>query len=208
MTAVKPIKNSWETGESVRAPLLSKVIADMDPDRRLFIIDLGGLRSGTLHRLAEFRCRLDVLDFDVQGPKPKDDADPLDELRTRLNQRLPDARGETADLLLCWNYLNYFSTTQIELLMASLLPRLSERAAIHALIESSAPDMPGTPAPMAIADHDHLLTWSDPSEDAASVRVPAPRHSSDGLTACMPGVVADQTMLLGTGQKEYLFRRR
>jgi len=190
--------------QTVRAPLLTSVIADFNPEDRVFVIDLGGLRKGTLNRLMDFPCRLDVIDLEFSGVE--EDLDQRRTLQTQLGERLPAACGELADLLLCWNQLNYFSRSEIGALMAMLLPRLSAHARIHALIESSSPDMPATPAPVALDEADLIRIWPHSDEGSAANRQPAPRHSTDGLLACLPGMIADQTMLLGNGQKEYLFR--
>jgi len=155
-----------------------------------------------------FRCRLDILDFDIGILKQDRGEGALGAMQARLAERLPDAGGEFADLLLCWNYLNYFSRAEITTLMEVILPRLSERAQIHALVESSSPDMASTPAPLALAEDGFVRVGGAAHEAPGSPRLAAPRHSTDGLLACMPGMIAEQTMLLGNGQKEYLFCRK
>jgi hypothetical protein len=194
--------------DAVRAPLLSRVIAEIDPAHRCFLIDLGGLRSATLDRMQAFRCRFDVLDLDIGTLKQDKDEGALGKMQARLAERLPASGGESADLLLCWNYLNYFSRLEITALMEVILPRLSERARMHALVESSSPDMPSMPVPLALAEDGFVRVGGAAHEAPGSPRMAAPRHSTDGLLACMPGMIAEQTMLLGNGQKEYLFRRK
>jgi hypothetical protein len=197
------------SGHNVRAPLLTRMIADIDPEERVFIIDLGGLHSGTLAHLQAFRCRLDVLDLDVDSLSfDAADDHPVETLQSRLAAHLPEARGESADLLLCWNFLDYFSRDEIAALMGILLPRLSATARIHALIESSSPDMPLTPVPAALADEGFFELRSMPGSGVESSRRPAPRHATNELIGCMPGMMAEQTLLLVNGQKEFMFRRR
>jgi len=188
---------------SVRAPLLTRVIADINPEQRIFLIDLGGLQSQTLSRFEAFRCRIDVLDLDIEELKSDDHAP--GSLQLRLTRRLPESLGESADLMLCWNYLNYFSPVEIDAMMQVLLQRMSKRSQIHALIESSATQMPRLPLPLSIAAGGSL-SWAPQS--SSNDRIPTPRHSSDGLLRCLPGFSIDQTMLLANGQREFLFFRR
>lgn len=191
------------SSQDVRAPLLTRVIADIDPEKRFFMIDLGGLQSQTLSRFEAFRCRIDVLDLDVEALTY--DQDSLETLQARLAARLPDSDGESADLILCWNFLNYFSAVEIDAMMQVLLQRMSKRSQIHALIESSATQMPKLPQPLSIASGGYL---SSPPQSPVVEQIPTPRHSSDCLLRCLPGFAIDQTMLLANGQREFLFFRR
>jgi hypothetical protein len=195
-----------DTETSVRAPLLEMVLQGLDPKRRVFVIDLGGLRAATLRTLSAFRCRLDVIDLDIHA-FPVDEAPIEGSFRARVSlfeQGLPELDEEQADLLLCWTYLNYFSLDQLLVLMPALIERLGPSGQIHALIESSATTMPATPPALSIAPDGGVL-W--PSLPGSYDQVPTPRHSADGLLRCLPGFIIERTMLLANGQKEFLFLR-
>jgi hypothetical protein len=195
-----------DAGNAVRAPLLETVLKGLDPDKRVFVIDLGGLRRPTLETFAAYRCRLDVLDLDPDDllSSPQLAECVFSERVAAFERGLPELDSERADLLLCWSYLNYFSLEQLSLLMPILCSRLRPSGQIHALIESSAKAMPATPRSMTISS-DGSLFW--PCDSAEELRIPAPRHATDGLERCLPAFAIERTMLLGNGMKELIFLR-
>lgn len=191
MSGMEPIE--------LRAPLFESLIGGLDETRRHVVIDLSPARSTTIDLLSRFRCRLDVIDL----PRA------LDEIGSAEEKDLPDLfrslltppRGETVDVVLCWQLLNYLEPAAIEALMRCLARRGGARTRIHALIEYSATRMPQTPGFIAPMSSDTLMLM--PSQ--AELR-PTPRYSSPDLEKCMPGFSHERTMLLGNGMQEYLFR--
>lgn len=191
-------------GESLPAPLLDSALQNLDPDRRIFVIDLGGLRQSTLEVLGAFRCRLDVIDLELRDfdTPPDVEASSFQSSVAAFENGLPALHDERADLLLCWTYLNYFSIEQLRALMQVLIGRLKSAAQIHALIESSATSMPATPRSLAVAAGGAVF-W--PQDLSSPEQIPTPRHSTDRLLGCLPGFSIERTMLLANGQKEVLF---
>jgi len=189
---------------SLKAPLLAEALQNLPPDRRVVIIDMGPLRSATLKRLSEWRCRIDILNLwnDAPATASSETRDPQ-RIVDEFEETLPAQAGEQADLVLCWTYLNYFSIEQIRSLMRPLRPRLRPGGQIHALIDSAAGDMPAIPRALII-DSEWALSWP-PSEAS---RRPTPRHTSDGLQGCFPDFTLERTLLLANGQKELLLTRR
>lgn len=204
----------------IKAPLLQQVTECFVQARRIYLIDLSTLRPGILHCLSGLHVRLDVLGLDDCWLEGGNESVSSETFHDRFKSRLPDPNGELADVLLCWNFLNYLSPPEITATMDILLPRLSSQVEVHAVIESSAVDMPARPDVMSLSSGGIIESWpyavefpdrTDSHRDSESLpdhnRIPAPRHSTDVLQASMPGLVAEQTVLLGNGQKEYLFRR-
>jgi len=185
----------------IRAPGLSDLRQGLDEDRRVFVLDLGAIRRGTVDFFSGLRCRLDVLDlpaFLAPVPAP-DQRDPFERL---LLAALPSARGELMDSVLGWNLLNYLSPGRLETLGRMLKPRLRSGAVVHALIEYSARHMPARPAAVAPDGVDALRI-----DDHAPEPLETPRYSAGKLERHLAGFQAERTMLLSNGMQEYLLRR-
>lgn len=188
-------------GQTLRVPLFESVMTGFDDDRRHVVIDCGPARSGLLELLAGLRCRIDVLDLPVQLNRLASlDAD--SDFEAWFAQWLPAADDEPADLILCWNLLDYLEPAQIAALMTVLIERLRPGGRIHALVEYSSPKMAAAPGGMAPAGKTALTL-----ESVAERSRPAPRHSRGALEKLMPGLKTERGMLLSNGMQEYLFRR-
>lgn len=176
-----------------------------EDDRRHVVLDLGRARAGTVELFSNYRCRLDVVDLPshLADLPDLDDEDGPAAVERWLDGLLPPMRGETVDLMLCWNLLNYLPPGVIEALGRRLAGRASEHARLHALIEYRATGMSAVPASFAPAG---LELVADPAEgDPAAI--PAPRYSPKELEKRLPGLRSEKTMLLGNGMQEYLYRR-
>lgn len=190
---------------TIRAPLFSMAVQAFEDDRRHVVLDLGRARSGTVDLFGRYRCRLDVVDLPghlAELPDLEQD-DAAQAVERWLDGLLPPARGETVDLVLCWNLLNYLPAAVIEALGRRLAERASPRARLHALIEYQATRMSSVPASFAPVGTE--LLGDPPPGDAAEV--PAPRYSPKELEKRLPGFTSEKTMLLGNGMQEYLYRR-
>lgn len=201
--AVRPLDESGP--QSIRAPLFAMAVEALEDDRRHVVLDLGRARGGTVDLFSRYRCRLDIADLPsrlADLPGLEDDGGPA-ALEGWLDGLLPPARGETVDLVLCWNLLNYLPAGVIEALGRRLAERASPRARLHALIEYQATRMPAIPASFAPAGLE-LLADAAEGDPAA---IPAPRYSPKELEKRLPGFSSEKTMLLGNGMQEYLYRR-
>lgn len=202
--AARPLDESGP--EPIRAPLFAMAVEAFEDDRRHVVLDLGRARAGTVDLFGRYRCRLDVVDLPSHlGAMPDlDDEDQGPQAVERwLDGLLPPTRGETVDLVLCWNLLNYLPAGVIEALGRRLAERASPHARLHALIEYQATRMPAVPASFAPAG---LELLADPAEGDPSA-IPAPRYSPKELEKRLPGFSSEKTMLLGNGMQEYLYRR-
>jgi len=187
--------------ETIRVPLLDALLSELDDERRHVLIELGPLRSGNLQALQGLRCRLDVLDLAARLPLP-DSGEDWPALIEHWVESWPPQAGEKARLVLCWNLLNYLEAPQIKRLFSALAPRLAPDARVHALIESAARTMSLRPTPVALSSRRSVT-----AEPAGPEQRSAPRHSSGLLESAMSGFKAERTVMLGNGQREYLFHR-
>lgn len=189
----------------IRAPLFALAVEAFEDERRHVVLDLGRARSGTVELFGRYRCRLDVIDLPshlAELPDVEGEEGPA-AVERWLDGLLPPARGETVDLVLCWNLLNYLPPGVIEALGRRLVGRASGQARLHALIEYQATRMPAVPASFAPAGLE--LVADPPGADDATVA--APRYSPKELEKRLPGFSSEKTMLLGNGMQEYLYRR-
>lgn len=187
--------------QTLRVPLFESVMAGFDDQQRHVVIDCGPARAGLIELMTAFRCRVDILDL----PARLGELDGLEEdcdLAAWFAQWLPAAGDEPADLVLCWNLLDYLKPDQIAALMSVLTGRLRPGGRIHALVEYSSPKMAAMPGGMAPSGKTALSL-----ELAGERSRPSPRHSRGGLEKLMPGLAAERGMLLSNGMQEHLFRR-
>lgn len=201
--AARPLDESGP--EPIRAPLFAMAVEAFDDDRRHVVLDLGRAREGTVALFGRYRCRLDVVDLPAHLatlPDIDDEKGP-EAVERWLDGLLPPTRGETVDLVLCWNLLNYLPAAVIEALGRRLAERASQHARLHALIEYQATRMPAQPVSCAPTG---LELLADPASGDPNA-IPAPRYSPKELEKRLPGFSSEKTMLLGNGMQEYLYRR-
>ncbi len=184
------------------APLFEQAIREIDPERRLVVLELGTIRSGTVALFTPYRCRLDVADLQTCLPLLAD-AGEAEDRRDHLAACLQWPDEEPIDLVLCWNLLNYLQRDDISMIAELLEPRLTSQSRIHALMEYASPLMPATPG-CWIPDADCRLHASQVDEE----QIDAPRYKPKELERLMPQLAPERTVLLGNGFQEYLFRLR
>ena len=188
----------------INAPLFRNLVEDFEnhPDTRHVVLDLGPARPETVALFGRFRCRLEIADFaeDLDGINGLEEPDELDD---RLHTLLPPQHAEAADLVLCWDLLNYLERPALKALMHALQERLAPGARLHALIVYASDRMPAHPARIVPCDGglEH-----DVSGDPAAR--PAPRYTPDELARLASGFAVERAMLLRNGMQEFLFNRR
>lgn len=185
----------------LRAPLFEAALGRLDDGHRHVVVDLGTARSGTISRFSGMRCRLDIANLPavLESAGPEDNAASIGK---KLAAALPPPKGERADLILCWNLLNYLEPDAIGTLMSALARRSQPGTQVHALIEYSAKTMPAVPPSYTPAGSDRLVAVA-PTEQT----IAAPRYAARDLERVMSGFRHERTMLLGNGMQEYLFAR-
>lgn len=185
---------------TLNAPLFRSIMERMQDDSRWVVLDLGPARSETVTAFGRFRCRLEIADLADGIERLNAVAEP-ELLGEAIERMLPPRRREATDIVLCWDLLNYFGRPALKALMAQLLPRLSPRSMVHALIAYSTPHMSARPERFVPAEGHGLLRSPVTTE-----QVKAPRYSPEDLARAMPGYTVEKAMLLRNGMQEFLFR--
>jgi hypothetical protein len=181
--------------------LFRALIDRIDATRRVVVLDMGAAHSKTLELFGRFRCRIEIVDARDHIESLNGCAEPED-LGGAVTALLPKA-SEPADIVLCWDLLNYVDRRGLRALMAALAARTRLGGFVHALIvylESRMPVRPGDYVPLE--DFRLLNLGRSPADRAA------PRYSPEDLKLCMPDFAIERGRLLGNGMQEFLFRRK
>lgn len=189
-----------EQPKTLSVGLFRTVIDGLSDDRRWVIVDLGRAHPRTLALLEGKRCLLDIAD--IVG----DDgcvAHEFHSQRSSLTVSRSARAAEPADVVLCWDILNYLDTAALRTLMASVAARCRPGALVHALIVYSERVMHDRPGQIVPLD---ATTFIDVGVLPPSR--PAPRYSTEALAAAMPEYAVERVRLLGNGMQEYLFKIR
>jgi hypothetical protein len=185
----------------VNAPLFRRLLESLSEERRSVVLDLGSARPEVVALLTPFRCRLDIAD--VADGLAGLDAEPDPALlREKVDALLPPAGREPADIVLCWDLLNYLQRPALTALMAAVAERMRPGGFAHVLIVYSGTRMPASPSQFSPLPDGRLI--ETPTTDAPRN---APRYSSEDLRVSLRGFTAESVMLLKNGMQEFLFRR-
>ena len=188
----------FEQPKTVTAGLFRSLIEGLSADRRWVILDLGRVHQQTLTLLEGKRCLLDVVDLATE----LEFLDDSRATRRRIAEELPLARTtEPADVVFCWDVLNYLDTESLRTLMARVAARCRAGALVHALVvysERVMHDRPGQLLPV------NAGTFIDVAAEKPTR--PAPRYSTEALAEAMPDFTVERVRLLGNGMQEYLFK--
>ena len=182
------------------APLFEQAISELDPEKRVVVLDLGMVRSGTVELFSAYRCRLDVVSLPASLSQLAS-RDEAEDRKACLGRLFDTQEREPLDLILCWNLLNYLQRADIRDLLELLAPRLKYGTRLHALVEYASPLMPATPG-FWIPDMNARLHASQVDQEQTE----SPRYKPKELERMMPQLGPERTVLLGNGLQEYLFR--
>jgi hypothetical protein len=188
--------------EALNAPLFASLVERLDPEQRCVVLDLGPARTETCAVFSGFRCRLEIADIgdslDLLNNEPE-----FELLREKIESVLPRPREEPADLVLCWDLLNYLNRPALAAVMASVADRARPGALAHALIVYSSQKMTRKPGCFVPLDAQRLI-----KVNALPEELDAPRYSPEDLAQCMPAYSVERGRLLRNGMQEFLFRLR
>lgn len=184
----------------VNAPLFRRLLESQSAERRAVVLDLGPARMETVALFSQFRCRLEFADLGDGLDQLNGEADPL-LLRQKAESLLPRRRQEAADIVLCWDLLNYLQRPALKTLMACVAARSRPGTMVHALIVYSAPRMPARPDRYAALPDGRLLIQRTTGAECA-----APRYTPEDLRHCLPDHAVESAMLLKNGMQEFLLR--
>ncbi|MGB1580835.1 MAG: class I SAM-dependent methyltransferase [Nevskiales bacterium] len=195
------IQTAADSGHSgLKAPLFGSLISQLAKDQRWVVLDLGSANGEIINLLSKYRCSLDIADL----PATLATLRQLDEpelLQALVEKLLPRRDDEKADIVLCWDLLNYLDKPAISTLMTAVAGRAKPGAMVHSLITFSSIHMPAEPCRYGVIDSQHLLQYKTGNAERH-----APQYSPKVLWECMPGYDLEKAMLLRNGMQEYLFR--
>ncbi|MGI9329801.1 MAG: hypothetical protein ACR2QB_03720 [Gammaproteobacteria bacterium] len=186
--------------EPFNAPLFRSLIERIPEDERWVVLDLGAVCPAVISLFGGRRCRLDIADVAQGLAGLQEPMEPRD-LRIATEALLPELHAEAADLVLCWDTVNYLNRDALTALMARIRDRCRAGTLVHALNCYSHAQMPIEPGHYVPQDDGSLInaTICDEQRDA-------PRYSPEDLGLCMQGYTIDRAMLLSNGMQEFLFR--
>ena len=184
----------------VRAPLFAALMQRMAAGQRWIVLDLGPARNETIALLGQFRCRLEVADLahDIEAILDPE-LDPA-RLGDRVESLLPPCT-EPADLVLCWDLLNYLPKRALGAVLGRVAARAKPGATGHALIaysERTVQPLPGRYFPVTAEQ------LANPPKQTATR--PAVRHAPTDLAGAVEGLTIERAVLMGNGMQEYLLR--
>jgi hypothetical protein len=197
LSATRPPASADAGG--VNAPLFRRLLEQQSAERRAVVLDLGPARTETVALFSQFRCRLEFADLGDSYEQLNAEAGPPP--RELIESLLPRRRQEPADIVLCWDLLNYLQQPALKACMARVAARSRPGTLVHALIAYSAPRMPARPDRYApTADGQLLIRHTTGTECAA------PRYTPEDLRHCLPDYRVESAMLLKNGMQEFLLR--
>lgn len=197
--------DSAGTGESAKAeplnaPLFRSLVERMQEGERAVVLDLGPAQPATISLFSNFRCRLDIADIAESLPSLNLEAEDPEALRQHAEALLPPKRDEPADMVLCWDLLNYIGPAALQALMTCVAERGRPGMVAHALIAYSAPRMPAKPNRYAPDDNYRLRILPTTDQETDS-----PRYTPEILDQRLPRYRRERAMLLRNGMQEFLF---
>ena len=194
------VRDDVEAPTPFNAPLFRSLIDNVPDDRRCVVLDLGAVCPKVIDLFGGHRCRLDIADIALGLELLNRDLD-RESLRHVADSVLPERREEPADLVLCWDTLNYLNREALKVLMDRIAERTRPGSLAHALICYSDPQMPVEPGHYVPDGNGGLYNASR----CAEMR-DAPRYTPEDLRLNLPAYSIERAMLLSNGMQEFLFR--
>lgn len=173
------------------------LVVDLDPDRKLTILDFGAATNSNIRFFGEYRCRLYLPDAARRLPAVRRGDLPLNaEQLDGLLPRLP--KGEKLDVVLCWELLNYLEPDAVERLGLYLEPHIRFGTSLMT-VQSSRGTINRSPTVY------HILGPSKVRREIADDRPVACRtYSQPDLFRMLPRFEVNRSYLLQNGMQEYL----
>ena len=175
---------------------LAQLLAELHPDRRLHILDLGpAIGANVAFWTERYLCTVEVADV---YPAIAAGDDPAAAAAAALPD---DPAARPADVLLAWDLFNYLDRDRLRALGRRLAARTRPGGVLFAMLWTGK-EIPIEPGRFPIRDGGELLYGLD-----ASRTRPGPRYRPAEIAAMTPGFSADRNFLLRHGVQEYLLVR-
>ena len=199
--------STLDTGEplvaSFKAPLLTRILEDADPEQRHVVLDLGGPSDTLIERLGDSRpCRIEIADIvanggidTLNGLESLEEPDP-----TAIPALLPEGNSEPLDLVFLWDLPNYLRLSALRALVDVIGKRAAPGCRLHMLITYSRREMPLAPGHYVPADEGKMTQHLPSGETIA-----APRYSPEDLGIAVGGFRYERGVLLSNGMQEFVY---
>jgi hypothetical protein len=185
-----------------RSLALAELLAELPPESRLSVLDLGPAVGANLEFLsARWRCRLQVADL-WRSAGTHRLADPEADPAALFRELLPFDAAPAIDLVLAWDLLNYLRRDQIRALAEHLAPACRAGGRLFAMVLTGR-EIPRQPLTYELREGGDLVYRGG----GASTR-PGPRYRPAEIDSSTPGFAVDRSYLLRHGIQEYILVRR
>lgn len=183
------------------APLFREWMGAAEAGERIVVLDIGPPRSANVAFFSPYRCRLGIGDA-VSEIVAVNGVDDRGQAMGQLQTALPESLFGGADLILCWDLLDYLDANAIRCLALHLRQLVSPGAALHAIVGYGVSSIPSSPLGYLLANEG----FSRPAPRPGDAGRKPPRHSSGELQRLMPDWRVERSVLLRSGFQEYMLR--
>ncbi|MCZ6508294.1 MAG: hypothetical protein O7A98_11250 [Acidobacteria bacterium] len=196
-----PISSTNDAGaDDIHTSLgLKELLRGLPPDRRHSVLDLGPASNGNVRFFSGHWCRLYIADLFRtlrQRGLPPDQSESFDR---ELEATLPNG---CFDLILCWDLLDYLSSSQMKILGSQLAKRSRPGSRMFALIAPHG-HIPDSPQSFEILSAESVRYTNN-----AAGRRPAPGYREPELNRWISPFAVESCYLLRHGIQEYILVNR
>jgi hypothetical protein len=197
---------AWSSAAAVtRQPskLLAGLFRQVEPGRRLIVLEIGTAVSDTVRFFADYRCRLHFIDlFDEAFLGAVRDAPDAKTVRRLFDERLQFDEGTRIDICLFWDFLTFLDDRGLRAFNAALRPWLHSASHAHGFgVHHLAIRQENVR--YGIIDRETLSVRSRPAEP-----MPYHPHSQVEMADLLDCFAFERGLLLPNGKLEMLFRSR
>lgn len=189
--------------ERKSAKLFPELFRKIDPEKRLRVLEIGRAQSETVEFFSAYKCRLRFADLFSKDALLKEQANCTEaELAVRFREALDIPKGETFDLCLFWDIMQYLSGRAIRALCGALEPHIHQDTRAHGFGVHSILT-PCERAEYAIADLGEFRMKKGHLPDLQYLP-----HPQAELSELLTVFKIDRAMLMGDGTVEMLLRSK
>ena len=179
---------------------LKALLGQMRDDRTYSILDLGPAFPENVRFWSQFSCRLEILDFHRSLREWKAAAPPEERTaEAAFTALLPSAEETAFDIILAWDFFNYFDLKALEALIRRLSLGCRPGTRLFTMV-SDLPVIPASPLAFKIVSREELACETRSAETR-----PCPRHQPRDIARLMAGFTDCCSFLLRHGIREYVF---
>lgn len=190
---------------SINSPLLFGVLAALDPEKRIEVLELSPANPELIEYFNQYHCKLylpacrDEL-LELAGGNEEDENKPPLDVEIRSCLLTGTAISKPLDLILLWDLPNYLDKRVLPVLF-SQLARFSERDTVLHIYIHTRQSMPDRPADYRLMP-DHRIMAKMPSQ----WNTDCPMYYQELLHKVMAPFRVVRGMLLSNGLQEYILR--